>query len=293
MTERKISGKTIRADLNQASVVRYYSSAVVGVGLWKSELTWIRRHLPDRAMTLLEAGCGAGRVARGLWRAGYHRVVGFDFSEGLVRKAAALVAAEGMSGVSVLWADATALHRTKALRAGSFDGVLFLFNGLMQIPGRQSRRAALRGLLRLARPGARLLFTTHDRDERKERASWAREAKRWQNGTQRPQLLEFGDRYFKDAIGSTFIHVPARSEILEDLAATGWTHVGNATRDQLAREGRKVRGFSDNCRFWAAEKARRGRQSRPPSPRRGRLSQAHGTAPSGSPESPKSACRKW
>jgi SAM-dependent methyltransferase len=268
MTVRKISGKTIRADLNRASVVRYYSSAAVEVGLWKSELRWIRRHLPDRRMTLLEAGCGAGRVARGLWREGYHNLVGFDFSESLVTKAAALVAAEGMTGVSVVWADATALHRTRALRPGTFDGVLFLFNGLMQIPGRQHRRAAMRGLLRVARPGARMLFTTHDRDERKERSSWAREAKRWRKGMQRPQLLEFGDRYFKDVIGSTFIHVPARSEILEDLAATGWTHIGNATRDQLAREGRKVRGFSDNCRFWAAGKPLRGGRRRPPHPRR-------------------------
>ena len=103
-----------------------------------------------------------------------------------------------------------------ALRAERFDGVLFLFNGLMQIPGREHRRAALRGLFTLAKPGAPLLFTTHDRDDEPgERRHWKRQAELWAQGKQDPTLLEFGDRYFVDDDNyRVFMHLPNRAEIL-------------------------------------------------------------------------------
>jgi len=134
-----------------------------------------------------------------------------------------------------------------------FAGVLFMFNGLMQIPGRENRRAALRGLHSVARPGAPLLFTTHDRNSSLlERSHWRAEAARWECGDQDPRLVEFGDRYFEDQNGRTFMHLPDRTEILEDLAATGWRHEFDALRRELAQESAAVRDFSDECRFWVA-----------------------------------------
>jgi hypothetical protein len=136
-----------------------------------------------------------------------------------------------------------------------FGGVLFMFNGLMQIPGRANRRLALQNLAAVCRPGAPLLFTTHDRDHsRVERASWKLEALRWEQGRQDPRLVEFGDRYFEDDVGRTFMHLPDRSEILEDLASTGWIHDFDSMRRDLARESRAVVDFSDECRFWVARR---------------------------------------
>ena len=137
--------------------------------------------------------------------------------------------------------------------AGGFDGALFMFNGLMQIPGRESRRAALRELHAVCRPGAPLLFTTHDRDSTPtEQALWRLEALRWVDGKQDPRLIEFGDRYFEDESGRTFMHLPNRMEIIEDLVATGWRHTYDAMRREIAREARAVLDFSDECRFWSA-----------------------------------------
>lgn len=143
-----------------------------------------------------------------------------------------------------------------ALKPETFDGVLFLFNGLMQIPGRERRRAALRGLHVLAKPGAPLLFTTHDRDDEPgERRHWKRQAELWAQGKQDPALLEFGDRYFVDDDHyRVFMHLPNRAEILEDLAATGWKHEFDEMRRRIAAESRAVRDFSDECRFWVARK---------------------------------------
>jgi hypothetical protein len=138
-----------------------------------------------------------------------------------------------------------------------FDGALFMFNGLMQIPGRANRRAALQNLAAVCRPGAPLLFTTHDRDHsRVERASWKLEALRWEQGKQDPRLVDFGDRYFEeDDVGRTFMHLPDRAEILEDLASTGWIHEFDSMRRDLVRESRAVVDFSDECRFWVARRA--------------------------------------
>jgi len=280
---RKISPETVRADFNDLPAVVHYTRAAHELGLWASERLLIERHFPDRTARLLEAGCGAGRVTLGLWALGYRRLTAFDFADELVDQARSLAAERGADtgpdAITFLHADATRLGECQLLvdttpcpaagraavvgpegrgetaggMGGWFDGALFMFNGLMQIPGRENRRAALDGLRRACRAGAPLLFTTHDRDHSPaERAMWRLEALRWTRGAQDPRLVEFGDRYFEDQAGRTFMHLPARAEILADLAATGWRHGFDAMRRELGEESRAVRDFSDECRFWVA-----------------------------------------
>ena len=250
----KVDGATVRDDFNAINAVLHYTRAAHFVGLWKSELALIAKYFPDPSARLLEAGCGAGRVAVGLWHQGYRDVTGFDFASELVDQARNLAQEQGIAGLTFLQADATQLDSSSLLNYQPFDGVLFMFNGLMQIPGRENRRAALRGLHRLCRPGGHLIFTTHDRDDPKDLKEWAKEAERWAKGEQDPRLVEFGDRYFSDDNGNTFMHLPDRQEVLEKLAATGWTCLESATRNELASETPKVRNFSDNCTFWVARK---------------------------------------
>ncbi|MBA4138498.1 MAG: class I SAM-dependent methyltransferase [Opitutus sp.] len=280
----KISGATVRADFNAVESVLHYSRAAERLGLWASERTLIEKHFPDPKAPLLEAGCGTGRVTLALAELGYTKITAFDFAEELLEQARAFAREKKLTRrIRFLHADATELptscnllgyiaaaaslggkstcnligyNARRATNAGGFAGVLFLFNGLMQIPGRIHRRAALRGLHGLARPGAPLLFTTHDRDdEPAERRHWKRQAELWVEGKQDPALLEFGDRYFVDDDSyRVFMHLPDRAEILADLAATGWTHEWDEMRRRIAPESKAVRDFSDECRFWLARK---------------------------------------
>lgn len=255
---RKISGDTVRADFNALESVVHYSRAAERLGLWASERKLIAAHFPALSAPLLEAGCGTGRVTLALAELGYAQITAFDFAEELLEQARTFAAERGCAErIRFLLADATALTQTRALPPGKFAGVLFLFNGLMQIPGRENRRAALRGLHALARAGAPLLFTTHDRDDEPgERRHWARQAELWAQGKQDPQLLEFGDRYFVDDDGyRVFMHLPDRAEILADLAATGWKHEWDEMRRRIAPESKAVKDFSDECRFWLARKS--------------------------------------
>jgi SAM-dependent methyltransferase len=269
----KISAAQVRTDFNDPVAVVHYARAAHFLGLWQSERILIERFFPDKTAPLLEAGCGAGRATLGLWHLGYRDLTAFDFAEELLDQARHLAAEQGITAIRFLHADATKLSSTlptptsasasitqlstlnsqpEEKRAG-FAGALFLFNGLMQIPGRDQRRAALRELHAACRPGAPLLFTTHDRDvSPTERALWRLEKLRWDNGTQDPRLVDFGDRYFEDETGRTFMHLPDRAEILADLGSTGWIHTFDSLRRDLAKESRAVRDFSDECRFWSA-----------------------------------------
>lgn len=250
----KITGATVRDDFNAINTVLHYTRAAHFIGLWKSEVALIERYFPEKTARLLEAGCGAGRVAVGLWHQGYRDITAFDFASELVEQAVNLAQEQGIAGLTFLQADATRLDECHLISDMSFDGALFMFNGLMQIPGRENRRRAMRELHRVCRPGAHFIFTTHDREDPADLKEWAKEAERWARGEQNPRLLEFGDRYFSDETGNTFMHLPDRPEVLADLAATGWTHVHDRTRNELASETPKVRNFSDNCRFWVAQK---------------------------------------
>lgn len=270
MDEAKITSATVRADFNDLPAVIHYTRAAHELGLWRSERLLIERYFPDRTAPLLEAGCGAGRVTLGLWSLGYHDLTAFDFADELLDQARSLAAERHAETIRFLSADATNLfyalreispkppeNKLHVLREIGFGGALFLFNGLMQIPGRENRRRALGELHRVCARGAPLLFTTHDREASAlERERWGLEADRWQCGAQDPRLVEFGDRYFEEpGVGRTFMHLPDRAEILADLASTGWIHAFDAMRAEIAREPRAVRDFSDECRFWVAHRA--------------------------------------
>jgi SAM-dependent methyltransferase len=264
----KITGETVRADFNAIGAVVHYARAAHFLGLWDSERILMERYFPDRSARLFEAGCGAGRGAVGLWHLGYRKITAFDFAAEMIEQARSLAVEQGIEDIEFLVADATDLvealapgRPTRAVEGngpypeGFFDGVLFLFNGLMQIPGRENRRRAMRELQRVCRPGAYFIFTTHDREaDPIERNAWRKEAEAWERGEQNPRLVEFGDRYFVHENGQTFMHLPDRAEIFEDLASSGWMHSEDAMRDEIVRERRAVREFSDNCRFWVARK---------------------------------------
>lgn len=255
MDAQKITAATVRADFNDPLAVVHYARAAHTLGLWVSERILIERFFPDKAAPLLEAGCGAGRVTVGLWHQGYTNLTGFDFAEALVEQARFLAADRDARAVRFLVADATDLETCQPLAGEVFSGALFLFNGLMQIPGREHRRAALRELHRRCAPAAPLLITTHDRNcSPVERAMWRLEAARWARGEQDARLVEFGDRYFEDESGRTFMHLPDRAEILADLDATGWRHEFDALRREIAPEPPAVRAFSDECRFWVVRR---------------------------------------
>ncbi len=230
-------------------VVDYYARVTTSVGLWVSEEKIFQRVFVDRKASLLDIGCGCGRIALGLKQLGYANVMGIDFSRKMIERARKLARMLDL-GVSFQVADATELPFSDDL----FDGATFGFNGLMQIPGRDKRRAALEEAFRVIRPGSHFIFTTHEREMNKWKKFWKRERELWRRGKQAKGLGEYGDRYEPTKLGELFIHVPAKQDIVEDLKTIGFELEVDVLRSQIAAEPDSVHEFSDECRFWVTRK---------------------------------------
>ncbi len=236
----------VRDYYNHSRVVDSYAHATTHIGLWKSEEILFKEAFQptDR---LLDVGTGTGRIALGLCALGYTRIHGVDLSGAMIKRAQRLGKILQYEATFQVM-DACALNLGEA----SFDGAIFGFNGLMQIPGRDQRRLALTGIRRVVKPGGLFVFTTHDRQLPAHRRMWKAEAARWDAGKQDRSLLEFGDRYEDSEHGRLYVHVPAPNEVRDDLKAAGWKCDSDAMRSKIAIEPGNVCDFADECRFWIA-----------------------------------------
>ncbi|WP_269522890.1 class I SAM-dependent methyltransferase [Coraliomargarita parva] len=240
--------ETVLAYFDSDVVVDHYALAAARVGLWESEEKIFTR-LFQQADSILELGCGAGRIAFGLHELGYRNILATDYSRQMVKQARHM--AEVLEyAIPMQVADATRLPFEDNL----FDGAIFGFNGLMQIPKAENREKALREIFRVIRPGAWFVFTSHDRENPKHRKFWEQEKLRWRRSKQKEALDDFGDRYEPTDMGELYIHVPTIREMEKVLKGVGFRIEANAMRSAVANESPRVREFSDDCRFWVVQK---------------------------------------
>lgn len=240
--------ETVQQYFESEAVVEHYAEAAARIGLWRSEEKLLT-HLFGTEDSILELGCGAGRIAFGLYELGYHNVMATDYAKAMVERARQMATILEYR-IPMQVADATALKFEDA----SFDGAIFGFNGLMQIPRAAAREQALAEIYRVLKPGAWFVFTSHDREVSRHQQFWSEERERWEQAEQNPELDEFGDRTEQTALGQHYMHVPTTEELEAMLARVGFRLEAHALRSSLANEPQEVREFSDDCRFWVVQK---------------------------------------
>ena len=176
----------VRDYFNSDAAVAYYLEASQELGLWASEERFLAVFF-SRMIPLLELGCGAGRIAIGLYELGYKNVLATDYAKKMVQ-AGRHLARKLEYRIAFRLADAQSLE----FEDNIFDGAIFGFNGWTQIPGAENRQRALHEIYRVLRPGAYFVFTTHDRDRSPHQSFWRQESERWARGAQDPHLFELG-----------------------------------------------------------------------------------------------------
>ena len=246
----KVEIDWVKAYYDDPGVVDHYRRATANIGLWLSEEILFTRVF-DKKDRILELGTGTGRISIGLAELGYEHLLGVELSKEMVKEARRISSVLELS-VAFQQGDATRLKFEDNL----FDGAIFGFNGLMQIPGRAARQSALAEILRVIRPGGAFVFTTHDRYNPRFKKFWRQEQERWNKGKQQPELLEFGDRWEETELGKLYIHVPTPEEVRAALQEAGWKCEWDSLRSAIAKEPMTTQQFSDECRFWVARKPR-------------------------------------
>lgn len=244
----KVDVSAVQSWFADPRALEHYTEAVKNVGLWRSEEKVFGQVLSPQD-TILDLGTGTGRVAFGLWEIGYDKVMGVDACRPMIQQARHLNKLLEYR-VSFRVEDARKLSFENSL----FDGVIFAFNGLMQIPGYSDREQAVREIFRVLRPGGHFVFTTHDRDSARLKEFFAQQAAIWEAGKQDRRLREFGDNLFDSSEGTIFMHLPDRAEVKRMLDGVGFDLLFDAMREEIANEPREVRDFADECRFWIARK---------------------------------------
>jgi ubiquinone/menaquinone biosynthesis C-methylase UbiE len=240
--------ETVLSYFNSDPVVAHYEAATEKVGLWKSEEK-IFQQIFKLEDSLLELGCGVGRISFGLHELGYKHLLATDYAKNMIQRARALSKRMGYP-VPFRVCDATGLEFEDAV----FEGVIFGFNGLMQIPKESNRVQALKEIYRVLKKNGLFVFTTHLRSNAKYQAYWEEQKSLWAKGEQRELLDDFGDRYEPTDMGDVFIHVPEQESMEALVKAIGFQVEIVVPRSIIANEDANVREFSDDCAFWILRK---------------------------------------
>lgn len=249
MNTRKVNTEFIRKSFTTEKTVSDYTKAVKEIGLWESEKMMIKKYFNPKDR-ILDIGCGAGRTTIGLYKLGYHLVEGLDLSEAMIEQARR-ISKELNYNIIFSVGDAVCLGYDDE----NFEAVLFSFNGIMQIPGRENRIKVLKEIKRILKPKGYFLFTTHDREGSKEYESfWKEEKRKWALHIEDKSLHEFGDRVIEMEERDTFLHFPTREEVISCLKEAGFVLIEEILRSELCEESEEVKKFSTDCLLWLVQK---------------------------------------
>ncbi len=243
-----MSEKIARTYFEDSKVVNHYMLATQRVGLWVSEKRVCECYF-NKDQTLMDLGCGTGRIAFGLEQLGFENLIAVDFSSNMIEQAQ-YIAESLNSAVKFLQGDARQLSFGDA----EFDGIIFGFNGLMQIPGNDSRFKAMREVYRILKPGGYFIFTGHDRALFNQSKHWDKERTEWEKGEADPRKSDFGDVVKETDLGLLYIHSASVEEVDELIQEVGFEKTITALRSELGNESVETREFSDECRFWVLRK---------------------------------------
>lgn len=235
---------------NKDSNVKRYGEAVEKIGLWNSEKILFDKYL-NKSDKILDIGCGAGRTTINLYKLGYKDIIGVDISTNLINYAKTYSDLHNLN-IAFEEGDATNLNYDD----GTFDVVIFSYNGMQSIPGVKNRNKVLHEVYRVLKPGGLYIFTAHNRDDSGEHQYiWDEEKTKWKKGTQDKNLELFGDKYVIDKTGlKTFIHFSNIEEMKNFIHQEKFEILEYKKSTDIAKENKLTKEFAGVTIFWILKK---------------------------------------
>jgi SAM-dependent methyltransferase len=203
--------------LHSSTVARGYDAALAGSTLFAADERFVLEHCAKPG-SLIDLGCGTGRLLVSLARRGY-RVAGVDLSEEMLAVARAKAAAAAVP-VGLLRAN---LAELDSVGQGTFDYAACLFSTLGMITGAAARRRAVDHVFRVLRPGGRFVLHVHNRWFN----AWDRCGRRWLLANLLAAAAgraEAGDREMPvhHGVAGLSLHQFTRSEVVHLLRSSGF-----------------------------------------------------------------------
>jgi ubiquinone/menaquinone biosynthesis C-methylase UbiE len=211
--------------VQERSIADHYDAFVADTPLCQLDQRLLDNQFPEApsglGKTILDLGCGSGRIAIELLKRG-HTVVGVDLSQRMLELLVDKATSAGLE--SRLLAVRSNLVELECLADSSVDAAVCMFSTLGMIQGRVHRRQLLAHTHRITKPGGTIVLHVHHRWA----AFWepagiqalvkSRLRSLWNRNE------DFGDSTYEyRGLSRMFLHRFSRSEVLSDLAATGWT----------------------------------------------------------------------
>ena len=245
-----ISIDDVKNGYEKISQVKRYSEAARTIGLWGSEKIIFTNYF-NKNQSILDIGCGAGRTTIGLAKLGFSKIEGLDLSHNLIEIAKQIAFEEGLKN-KFICANTLDLP----FRNNKFDGAIFSFNGIMQIPNKINRLKAMIEINRIIKPSTYFIFTTHSGREETGLflKYWQEYKKNWESSKRDKRLIDYGDRFFKMDEIEMFIHIPTREEVEDLINESKFKLICSNLRSEICEENQRVMNYSTDCRFWITQK---------------------------------------
>jgi ubiquinone/menaquinone biosynthesis C-methylase UbiE len=233
---------------SEHDTVSYYANAVEEIGLWQSEQAIYSKYFKP-SDKILDIGCGAGRTTISLYRQGFKRIEGIDLSPAMIATAKDLQRRIGFKITFTVGSACRLAHTDE-----SFDGAIFSFNGLMQIPQYANRRRAVDEVRRVLRQDGFFIFTAIHREPRYR--FWRQQRKVWAQGVQDSRLIEYGDVIIRERDGKRegYLHFPTMAEVTALIRQSGLRLIERTNRQEICRDSEAANQFAGDCTFWVARK---------------------------------------
>jgi len=230
------------------NIVNEYTQATSNIGLWNSERQLINRYTNKNA-TILDIGCGAGRVSFGLYSEGYKDIFGIDLSHNMIERANNI---NNMKGYNIDFRCESAEELT--FIDNTFDMAIFSFNGLCTIPNVYTRSKVIKEINRVLKPSGTFVFTADgQRMQSKYKKHWNMELQKWADVKQDERIQDYGDIIFVDKGLECFFHFFSKEELIELLNKSGFKLLKSISLNRF-KESKEVLDFCPYGRFWIAQK---------------------------------------